>query len=242
MSIADANIVLNTIVAESLSEFADKLEKAEDISGAVDKVIKETYVQHRRIVFNGNNYSEEWVEEAKKRGLLNLKTTADALSFFISKRNIELFENYGILSEVELRSRYEILLENYCKIINIESLTMVQMAKRDIYPSVCAYLRSLTDLYLAKKSINISSAKDSTLVEINIISALLDSLYAEIESLEEALLHSKDMKNNEELSFYCKDAIIPAMNRLRAVADELETQTASSYWPFPTYGQILYSV
>jgi glutamine synthetase len=119
---------------------------------------------------------------------------------------------------------------------------MVQIAKRDIYPSVCSYLKSLADVYLAKKSINISSVKDSTLVSVNILSALLDSLYTEIESLEEALLHSKDMKNNEELSFYCKDTIIPAMNRLRAVADELETQTASSFWPFPTYGQILYSV
>ncbi len=242
MSIADANIVLNTIVAESLSEFADCMEKTEDISCTVDELIKDTYIKHRRIVFNGNNYSEEWVEEANKRGLLNLKTTADALAHFISKKNIELFERNGILSEVELRSRYEILLENYCKIINIESLAMVQIAKRDIYPSVCSYLKSLADVYLAKKSINISSVKDSTLVSVNILSALLDSLYTEIESLEEALLHSKDMKNNEELSFYCKDTIIPAMNRLRAVADELETQTASSFWPFPTYGQILYSV
>lgn len=242
MSIADANIVLNTAVADSLSQFADILEKTDDIQKTVDDVIKQTYIKHRRIVFNGNNYSDEWVYEAEKRGLLNLKTTADALSCFISKKNIELFEHYGILSEIELRSRYEILLENYCKTINIESLTMIAMAKRDIYPSVSKYLKSLTELYSSKQSIGITSQKDSTLTQIKLLSSLLDSLYEKIESLEQSILHSKDMKNNEELSFYCKDEIIPAMNRLRAVADELETQTAASNWPFPTYGQILYSV
>jgi len=242
MSIADANIVLNTIVADSLSEFADTLEKTEDISTAVDNIIKQTYIKHKRIVFNGNNYSEEWVLEAKKRGLLNLKTTADALSFFNIKKEHRAFERYGILSEVELRSRYEILLENYCKIINIEALTMQQIAKRNIYPSVSRYIKSLTELYCLKKSIDIAFEKDSTLLQIKKLTSLLDSLHFETENLENTVAHSKNIKNNEELSFYCKDIIIPSMNRLRAVADELETNTASSYWPFPTYGQLLYSV
>ena len=242
MSIADANIVLNTIIADSLSSLADELEKADDIEKSVDMLIKKTYVDHRRIVFNGNNYAPEWVEEAEKRGLLNLKTTADSLSMFISKKNIELFEKYGILSEIELRSRYEILLENYCKTINIEALTMAQIAKRDIYPSVCGYLKTLLDLLNSKKQAGIESSCDSLLSHIKKLSSLSDSLYGEISELLDAVMNQNEISSSHELSFYCKDTIIPIMNRLRAVADELETQTSSDLWPFPTYSQILYSV
>ena len=239
-SISGPNIVLNTIVAEALKQFADVLEKASDFTGTLNKLIKDTIKEHRRIIFNGNNYSDEWVVEAEKRGLLNLKSTPEALPYFISPKNIALFTAHKVFSETEIHSRYEILLEGYSKLINIEALAMAEIAKKDILPAVISYISELSNTAVAKKSVSSAITCDVEEKLITKLSNLASCLYKKIETLDAVTLDVKNYSDSLELAKFYKDGVIPAMVELRAVADELESLTAKKYWPFPTYGDLLF--
>ena len=238
-SIGDACFVLNTIVAESLEQYADKLEAAEDFDKALDELIKDVLTKHQRIIFNGDGYEEEWVAEAEKRGLLNLTSTVAAAPYLAAKKNIELFKKHGIFSEVESMARYEIKLEEYSKIINIEALTMIDMAKKDIAPAVSAYSAELASTALSKKELGVNTkAELDVLTKISDLAAVLND---KIATLESAVIKAGEFELKEQADFF-HDIVIPAMNELRLVADELETLTAEAYWPFPSYGDLLFSV
>lgn len=238
-SIGDACFVLNTIVAESLEQYADKLEAAEDFDKAIDELIKDVLTKHQRIIFNGDGYEEEWVAEAEKRGLLNLTSTVAAAPYLAAKKNIELFKKHGIFSEVESMARYEIKLEEYSKIINIEALTMIDMAKKDIAPAVSAYSSELASTALTKKELGVNAkAELDVLTKISDLAAVLND---KIATLESAVIKAGEFELKEQADFF-HDTVIPAMNELRLVADELETLTAEAYWPFPGYGDLLFSV
>ena len=243
-SISCPNIFLNTIVAESLRQFADELEKApkEDFNAAVSQLIKRTLTEHQRIIFNGNNYSEEWVKEAERRGLLNLKTTADALPYYIAEKNIQLFARHKVFTRTEVYSRYEILLENYCKVINIEALTMLDMVKKDILPAVIAYSRELSDTILSKKQIALDLPADAEEILLRKISGLTASLYRKVEELDAALLGVGEHPDRADCAKYYSTSVLYARAGLREVVDELETLTAKKYWPFPSYGEMLFSI
>lgn len=241
-SIAGPNIVLNTIIADVIKEFADRLEGAENFETALDSLMKETLKKHKRIIFNGNNYAKEWVTEAEKRGLLNLKTTADALPHFMNDKNIRLFTEHKIFTEAEIRSRCELLLENYTKVLSIEALTMLEMTKKDIYPAVENYVKKLMDTVAVKKSIGLDSEEDSDRILAKKIIGVQNCLMKKSDTLEAAVLASHEQQEGIEKSDYFRDAVLPAMQELRATGDELETYVASEYWPFPTYGELLFSV
>jgi glutamine synthetase len=240
-SIADPNIVLNTAVAGVLQEFADKLEKAEDFKRELAAVIKKTFSDHKRIIFNGNNYSEEWIIEAKKRGLSNLKTTVDALPALISKKSIGLFSGQNVFTEAEIKSRYEIIMEGYCKTLHIEALTMVDMVKGSVIPACIDYQNILANLLGQKKAIG---TYDTTLEDhlLNKIAMLSASLLQKLTGLERAILESKDNQEILSQACYYRDKMSGAMAELRIVIDELETFVGREYWPFPTYAEMLYSV
>lgn len=242
VSIACPNTILNTIVGNSLCEFADLLEKSDDFEADVNNLIRDTYLKHKNIIFNGNNYSDEWVEEANKRGLLNLKTTVDALPYYILDKNIRLFEKHGIYTKEEIESRYEILLDEYSKTINIEALTLCDMIQKDIIPSVCQYIKELSDTASSKKSL--SSDIDCSL-EVDLVSKLssLNScLSKRLDTLDKLLIDSKDYEGTLNTAKYYKDHIIPAMQEVRAIADELELMVSDKYWPYPTYGDLLFGI
>lgn len=243
-SISCPNIFLNTIVAESLRQFADELEKApkDNFNSAVSNLIRRTLTEHQRILFNGNNYSSEWVEEAQRRGLLNLKTSAEALPYYIEEKNIQLFARHKVFTKKEVFSRYEILLDNYCKVINIEALTMLDMTKKDILPAVIAYSKDLSDTILSKKQVSLDLPSDAEETLLRKISSLTSSLYHKVEALDAALLGVKEYPKEDECAKYYSTTVLNAMNELRAVADELEVLTAKSYWPFPSYGDMLFSI
>lgn len=241
-SISGPNIILNTIISEALSQFADILETAEDFTKSLNDLIKTTITEHKRIVFNGNNYSDEWVKEAEKRGLLNLKSTVDALPYFISDKNVKLFTKHKIFTESEIHSRYEILMENYCKTIHIEALTMLDMVKKDILPAVCSYTKDLSDTAVSKKTFvpEISCELEKTLVAK--LSFLSECLYKKTKKLEEELLGVKNQDTIKGQGEYYRDIVFLAMQELRAIADEIEVMVGEKYWPYPTYGQLLFSV
>ena len=239
-SISGPNIILNTIVAEALKQFADVLENTSDFTGTLNKLIKDTIKEHRRIIFNGNNYSEEWVVEAEKRGLLNLKNTVEALPYFVSPKNIALFTAHKVFSEVEMHSRYEILLEGYSKIINIEALTMIDMAKKEILPAVLSYVSELSNTAAAKKSVSSAISCDVEEKLVTKLSNLASCMYKKIEALDAVMLDVKNYSESLELAKFYRGSVIPAMVELRAIADELEGLTAKKYWPFPTYGDLLF--
>jgi glutamine synthetase len=243
MSISEANTVLNTAVAESLCVFADSLEKAKDFNAAMTKLIKDTLTKHKRIVFNGNGYDDAWVVEAKKRGLLNLKTTPDALPYLIKDKNVKLFEKHAVYSHTELHSRYDIALESYCKILNIEAVTMAKMAKQLILPAVNVYAKELADTANAKKAL-LSKAADVTYETdiVSKISQLSTVLWKGTAALEAAIIKTEEIGDITKKATSFRDAVIPAMDTVRAAADELELITAKKYWPFPTYGDMLFSV
>jgi len=241
-SVAGPNIVLNTIVAEELEQFADILEKADDFTSELNKLIKKTITEHKRIVFNGNNYAQEWVEEAAKRGLSNLRTTVDALPAFITEKSIKLFTKQNIFTEEEVHSRYEILMENYCKTLHIEAQTMIEMVKKDIIPAILSYESDISSTALNKKAFNSSfgtKLEESLLAKI---SSRSDSLYDKVTKLEDAVLGADGFESIEAEALYYRDTILTGMQELREVADELETITGSDYWPFPSYSELLYSV
>ncbi len=240
-SIACPNTILNTIVADALCQFADILEKADDFQAELNRLIRHSIRKHKRIIFNGNNYSEEWVQEARERGLLNLPSTADALPYYVREENVRLFEKYGVLSPTEIRSRCEISLENYCKQLQIEALTMIDMIRGDIIPAVCDYIRDLGAQACNKKQLG---GIDCTLEEklLRELSASSAKLYEECDQLEQVTANTERYNNSTEKSRYCRDILFRQMEKTRAIADHLETITGRKYWPFPTYGDLLFSV
>ncbi len=241
-SIACANYILNTIVAEELCQFADILEKAEDFKKELDRLIKRTFKNHKRIIFNGNNYSDEWVLEAEKRGLLNLKKTPDALVHFADKKNIDLFVKHGIFNENEIVSRQEILLENYAKVINIEALTMVDMVNKDILPAVSEFMKDLSEIICNKRTISkkiLCTYEEETL---NKLSNLSCELYERINSLSLSIEKVKELNGIEDKAFFSSKTLIPKMEKIRETADAMENITSKKYWPFPTYGELLFGV
>ena len=243
LSISGPNIVLNTIVAETLSQFADALEGSSDFTADLNTLIKKTIKEHKRIIFNGNGYDSSWVEEAEKRGLLNLKSTPDALPYFIAEKNIDLFTKHKIFTAAEMHSRYEILLDNYCKTLNIEALTMVDMAKKQIVPAVLSYLKDVSTTAAQKKAISEDIPCDLEESLVRKLSALASCFYKKTEALESALLKAKNYEGDlqKEADHY-KDDVFTAMQEMRAVADELETLLGKEYWPFPSYSDLLFRV
>lgn len=240
-SISETNTILNTIVAESLDCFATELEGKEDFEAAARELIKKTYIEHKRIVFNGNGYSDEWIKEAEKRGLLNLKTTVDAIPHYKDEKNVKLFEKHNIFSRVETVSRTDILLEEYAKTINIEAVTMLHVANKEIIPAVIAYLNEVSATAATKKSICSSISCDCEEGLISEISANLNQLYAASKNLKE-LINDVHTDSALEYAKYYEEKVVPAMCSLRKPADELELLVGREYWPFATYGDLLYSV
>ncbi|MCL2077949.1 MAG: glutamine synthetase III [Oscillospiraceae bacterium] len=240
-SIAGPNVVLNTAVAEILCQFADELEKSDNFTGDLAALVRKTFSEHKRIVFNGNNYSDEWVTEAENRGLSNLKTTVDALPEFISKKSAALFTKHHVFSEAEIHSRYEILMESYCKTLHIEALTMVDMVKREIIPSLITYQSELLKLPEQKKS---CGGLDSTLEEylLGRIAKLSACLLKKLKILDSVILESKEKNEILSLAVFYRDKVFPAMSELRLIVDELETVVAKKYWALPSYAEMLYSV
>lgn len=241
-SVSGPNFVLNTIIADKLSLFADELEKAKDFPCALSALVKETYQKHRRIVFNGNNYAQAWVEEAQKRGLSNHKSTPDALPAFISRKSIALFEKFGVLSETEMHSRYEIVLENYCKTLNIEALTMVDMVRRQILPALSRFAGELAHSANEKLSLlkDFSLSYEKSLVQR--LCMLTDTLDSQVGTLENLVLEARMVADVTSASRFYHEKVLPAMAQVRAVSDEAELLCDSSYWPIPTYDELLYSV
>lgn len=239
-SIAGCNIMLNTAVADVLSEMADILEKADDFDATLHNMIKETYKKHKRIIFNGNGYDDAWVEEAEKRGLYNLKSTPDALPYSVKPENIALFERQHVLNKEEVLSRYEINMEEYTKIINIEALTMLDMAKKDILPSVSRFTKTLLETISSKKALGIDASYEEGFVQK--ISSKLKEAYTALEDLDSKTKTFSEIEDFEKAAFYVRDEIIPAMDALREPCDVMETLTDASEWPFPTYGKLLYGI
>ena len=242
LSIAGPNLVLNTIVAEALSQFADQLEQAPDFTEALNKLIRRTIREHKRIIFNGNNYTDEWVEEAERRGLLNLRTTPEALPLFTAAKNVRLFARHCIFTEAEIRSRMEILLDNYIKTIQIESLTMVELTKKDILPAIVAYTSELSAAALDKRALSEDIDISVELDTVRRLSSLAACIKSDAENLEHALAEVRVYPTAAEQASFCRTVVFVAMQQLRASADEAETLVSAKHWPFPTYGELLYSI
>jgi glutamine synthetase len=240
-SIAGPNIALNTVVAEILRQFADSLEKSKNFKNDMAALVKLTFHEHKRIIFNGNNYAPEWVTEAEKRGLSNLKTTIDTMPEFISKKCIDLFTKHGVFTKTEIHSRYDILLEAYCKTLHIEALTMVDMVKGDIIPACIDYQNDLAKLLEKKKACGTS---DTSLEEhlLATISKLCSSLLKKLSALEDAILKTKEERKILDQAGFYRNKIFSGMDELRLVVDELEGLVAKKYWPLPSYAQMLFSV
>jgi glutamine synthetase len=240
-SISGPNIVLNTIVAESLKIFAEELENTKDFTVTLNELIVKVFKDHKRIIFNGNNYTAEWVTEAEKRGLLNLASTVESLPYFIKEKNIRLFTAHKVFSETEIHSRYDIVLENYVKVVNIEAYTMLDIARKDILPAALSYSKSVADTALSKKMLipTLSLACEEALLrKLSVLTASLDS---KIEALADAVAGNKA----EDLlahAIHSRESLLPAMAELRIVADELETLVAKDFWPLPSYGELLFNI
>lgn len=242
-SIACANIMLNAAMAETLKEFADRLEGVSDFESALHDLIKETIKAHKRIIFNGNGYDDAWIKEAtEKRGLLNLRTTPDALATVLEKKNVEMLTSLKIFSEAEIRSRYEICLENYCKTVNIEGLTMVDMARKEILPAVEAYLGNLSGTVAAKTAAVPGLACKYEKDLISKLSKLADEISDAASSLDTTLIRLKAIPDVTDAAYVIRDVVLQKMAELRVVCDEAESITADKYWPFPTCGDLLFGV
>ena len=242
-SIACANIMLNAAVAESLKIYADRLENADNFEIALHKMIKKTIKDHKKIIFNGNGYDDAWIKEAtEKRGLLNLRTTPDAMPAMLSEKNVKMLTSHRIFSPAELHSRYEILLENYSKTVNIEALTMVDMAKKEILPAVEKYTKSLADTLAAKKAAVAGLPCKYETATVTKLSELSDSIADATDDLEAEIEKFQAIEDVTEAANDIRDVILGKMDSLRAVCDEAETITAKEFWPFPTYSDLLFSV
>ena len=241
-SISGINVVLNTAVAESLAQFADALEGSKDFEADLQALIRSVLIKHKRIIFNGNGYDDAWLAEAERRGLLNLRTTPEALPYYLADKNVALFTKHRVYTRTEMEARYEIHLENYSKILNIEALTMLEMARRDIMPAVSSYLRELSETATAIHAVSVTadcSYEESIIPEM---SALLGDAYRKVRSLDEALMGAKTVEGSQALANYYRDKVFSAMAELRITIDQLETMTPSDKWPVPSYGDLLFSV
>lgn len=237
-SISDPNVVLNTALAEVLSYFADKLEGKKEVEAAARRLIRDSYAAHKRIVFNGNNYSDEWKDEAARRGLLNLPTTADAIPHLTAEKNIALFEKMGIFSETEVRSRCEIMLESYCKILRIEGRTMVEMADRQLLPAVIRCGNELAEGIRTKEAVGIPADGERTAaLELE---ADVTAMRKASGKLRAALAEVPQDASTEKQALYYKEEILTAMQDLRRACDRAEGHTAADMWPIPTYGELLF--
>ena len=242
-SIACANMMLNSAVAESLKIYADRLEKAEDFEETLHAMIRKTIKDHKRIIFNGNGYDDKWIKEATEtRGLLNYPTTPDCMPHLLDEKNVTMLTSHKVFSKAELESRCEIMLENYCKTIVIEANTMVDMAKREIIPAVEAYAMELAKTISLKKSVNETLVCQYESSLIKRLSLLTDQMSSQTDALENALIKVQDAENIEGQAYEIRDTVLARMQELRIVCDEAETVTAKKYWPFPTYGDLLFSV
>ena len=241
-SISDTNTALNTAVAEILRQFADRLEGAENFETSLHELIKEVIQSHKRIIFNGNGYDDKWIEEAEKRGLSNLLTTPDAMPRFIADKNVALFTSHKVYTEREIMSRYEIFLESYCKIVNIEAKTMLDMAMKEILPAVSEYSQVLANTILSKKAVSkkIDCAYEESM--LNDVSRLTATAYKTVKDIENALIGAKKTADVTARSVYYKDEILTKMNALRTAVDSLEELVSADYWPIPTYGDLLFGV
>ncbi|MDR0936365.1 MAG: glutamine synthetase III [Oscillospiraceae bacterium] len=238
LSISGPNIILNTIVADTLSQFADILEKAPDVQESLKTLVRDTYVAHERIVFNGNNYAEEWVAEAGKRGLLNLTSAVSAIPLLASPANVELFEKHGVFSKSEAESRVELNLENYIKTIHYEALTLIDMVNRDIVPAGITYSTELAKLVKLVDGLDVVTP----LPTLKRVSSLASALSKSVRVLEAAVIEAEDINDVHKEAVNYREKVFPAMQDLRAIVDELETVCAAKYWPYPSYGEILYGV
>ena len=242
-SIACANVMLNTSVAESLKIFADSLEHAEDFETALHELIRTTIKDHKRILFNGNGYDDAWIKEAtENRGLLNYRTTPDCVPHLVDKKNMEMLTSHKVYTEAELRSRCEILLENYCKTVVIEASTMVDMAKTEIAPAVESYVMDVAKTASAKKALDESLSCSYETRLLKKLTCLVDRIWASTEELEDALLALHNAENIHSEADMIRDTLLAKMSELRLACDEAEVLTAKKYWPFPTYGDLLFGV
>ena len=241
-SVSDVNVVLNTAVAESLMKFADELEKATDFESALHNLIKKTIKEHKRIIFNGNGYDQKWLDEAEKRGLMNLPTTPDALRHLTDSKNIELFETHKVYSSIEMHSRLEIMLQHYRKMLNIEALTMVEMSKKDIMPAVSEFIGKISNNLIAKTTAlaNVSCVYEEKIVEN--ASVLLDAMLEKTEALENALKEADSISDAQTEADYYRDTVIGIMDELRCAADSLEVICDRTMWPYPDYSELLFGV
>ena len=241
-SVSDVNTILNTAVAEELKYFAEELEKARDFESELHDLIKETIQKHKRIIFNGNGYDNSWVEEAEKRGLANLKTTPDALKHLMDTKNVLLFTGHRIFSKEELAARYDIMMENYCKIINIEALTMLDMARKDILPAMSDYCKELAETISSKKAVCADidcSYEQETLTNL---SSLVSAMYKQVNKLDEDLIKIKSSEDVTEIGDYYKNTILSDMTAIRISSDMMETIASAEKWPYPSYGELLFGV
>lgn len=241
-SISGPNVVLNTILAEELSQFADVLEQEEDFTEGLNQLVKRVLKQHNRIIFNGNSYSDEWKEEAKERGLLNLQKTPDALPYFIADKNIALFTKHKIFTQEEMLSRYEILMDNYGIVIDIETKTMIRMVRKVILPAVSGYIRDIAQTASLKQSVCQALAARTEQEQIQYLSALYDTMYQRVGTLEDVLETARKISGSGQRAKSYADSVVPAMQKLREAVDDAELHTAKAYWPYPTYGEMLFSV
>ena len=242
-SIACANIMLNAAVAESLKIYADRLENADDFETALHEMIKKTIKDHKRIIFNGNGYDDEWIKEAtEKRGLLNLRTTPDAIPHLLDKKNVDMLTSHKVFSEAELKSRCEITLENYCKTVTIEANTMSQMAKKEILPAIEEYTAFVASAAGNKKALDSSVPCTYETETVKRLSVLAGQIYEKTDELDKAIAKLSDAADIEQEGYMIRDELLPKMSELRVACDEAEVITAEKYWPFPTYGELLFGV
>ena len=241
-SIACANMMLNAAVAESLKQYADKLEGAADFKTKLQEVIKKTIKDHKRIIFNGNGYDDEWIAEAERRGLSNYKTTADCMPHLLDKKNADMLISHGIFTKEELESRCEIMLENYCKTVIIEANTMTDMVKKQILPAISKYVDKLCDTVIKKKSVSQNAECMFETKTVSKLSTLSDAMFDMTGELEGEVIKTKDGSDVIAESAKIRDSVLPLMTRLRLLADEAETVCSKECWPFPTYGELLFGV
>ena len=241
-SISGPNTVINTAVAEVLKQFADELESAPDFEKALHSLIKRVISQHKRIIFNGNGYDDTWLAEAEKRGLLNLKTTPDALPYFITEKSVALFTAHKVYTERELRSHYNILTRSYCNLVGIEAKTMVDMTKKDILPAVSEYSQVLGNTIITKRAVceSLNCVYETEMLKR--ISSLVANAYESVQALENALEKANALDGVDKLAIHYRDEILPTMSAIRKAVDELETIVSAKFWPMPTYGDLLFGV
>ena len=241
-NLSDCDTILNTAVAKELKGYADELEGAEDFTSAAIALVKRTIRDHRRVIFNGNGYSAEWEEEAARRGLPNKKNTPAALPALIDPKNIALMEEFGVLTKVEMESRYEVELEHYSKVINIEALTMLEMARKQLLPAVNAYMSEVANTAASKLAVSESISVRSETKTLGRLSADADAMSDAIDTLQDAVDAAKALPSESEKAVAFHDNVLPAMDTLRAAADDAETLCGEDYWPLPSYSKMLYYV